>query len=70
MNSRLDLYRHFKGGYYVVLGIARIHDSLTDYVVYQETGASAIWLRSFEDFYGQVELDGVMVDRFSRVIGT
>ena len=64
------LYRHYKGGYYIVLGIARLHDSWTDYVVYQETGTPAIWLRLFEDFYDQVQLaDGSWVDRFNKVTG-
>ena len=68
MNSQLSLYRHFKGGLYVVIGIAKMHDDAKeDYVIYQKVGSAAMYIRPFEDFHAEVERDGQTMSRFTVV---
>ncbi len=56
-------YRHFKGGEYVVLGVARSSDTLEHLVVYQGTyyskefGNQPIWTRPLSDFLGEKVLE-------------
>ena len=63
-------YRHYKGGEYEVIGVARHSESLEPLVVYRplynETGW---WVRPHAMFVGEVDIDGVRQPRFVRVMG-
>lgn len=49
------VYRHFKGDYYLVEGIAKNADDLRLYVVYRALyGEGEQWIRPVEDFLGKV----------------
>ena len=54
-----DYYRHFKGGKYKLLGIAKDSETLEKMVVYQAlSGEGEMWVRPYEMFFGTVERDG------------
>ena len=68
-------YRHFKGKFYEVLGVARdCEDIKNKVVVYRalydsrELGFGQIWIRDLDDFCGEkVFVDGRRVKRFEFV---
>ncbi|SHN23714.1 DUF1653 domain-containing protein [Rhizobacter sp. OV335] len=64
----LGLYRHYKGGEYEVIGVARHSESLEAMVVYRPLyNDTGWWVRPFEMFVGTVEIDGVVRRRFEPV---
>lgn len=63
-------YRHFKGGEYEVIGVARHSESGEPLVVYRPLyGDSGLWVRPLAMFLETVERDGTRVPRFSPVDG-
>lgn len=61
-------YRHFKGGEYRVLGVARHSETLEEYVVYQALyGEGGLWIRPKDMFLQTVTRDGVTQPRFTFV---
>jgi hypothetical protein len=61
-------YRHFKGGKYLVLYIAKHSETLEDMVVYQALyGERGIWVRPLEMFLGTKEVNGIEVNRFEEI---
>ncbi|MCZ6828453.1 MAG: DUF1653 domain-containing protein [Gammaproteobacteria bacterium] len=61
-------YRHFKGGEYQVIDIARHSETGEDMVVYRPLyGEAKLWVRPLTMFLEQVEKDGETVPRFSLV---
>ncbi|KQU80408.1 MULTISPECIES: DUF1653 domain-containing protein [unclassified Rhizobacter] len=62
------LYRHYKGGEYEVIGVARHSESLAPVVVYRPLyNDTGWWVRPFEMFVGTVEIDGIVRPRFERL---
>ncbi|WP_229768563.1 DUF1653 domain-containing protein [Tissierella pigra] len=60
-------YRHFKGKEYLVLHIARHSETLEELVVYQALyGEKGIWVRPLDMFLEQVEVNGMLVNRFEE----
>lgn len=63
-------YRHFKGKEYLVLHIAKHSETLEELVVYQALyGEKGIWVRPLDMFLEQVEVNGVLVNRFEECEG-
>lgn len=61
-------YRHFKGGLYKFIGLAKDSESLEEMVVYQALyGEGQMWVRPAGMFFGKVERDGKVMDRFMEV---
>ena len=61
-------YRHFKGGEYVVLGVARDHESFEEQVVYIQTHDKPItWVRPLKMFLEDVNDHGNIKPRFSLI---
>lgn len=61
-------YRHYKGKFYEVLGVARHSESDELLVVYRPLyGDMALWVRPLAMFTEQVTVDGVSQPRFERV---
>lgn len=61
-------YRHFKGGVYRLVGIAKDSETLEDMVVYQAMyGDHQLWVRPKEMFFGKVERDGKVFERFTEI---
>ena len=64
----LGHYRHYKGGEYKVIGVARHSESLEPMVVYRPLyNDTGLWVRPYAMFIGQVEVDGVSLPRFELV---
>ena len=62
-------YRHFKGGEYEVVLVARDVETEEPVVVYQaQYGERGYWVRSLADFTSMVSRDGYEGVRFTRLI--
>ena len=61
-------YRHFKGGEYEVLGVARHSEGLEDMVVYRPLyNDTGLWVRPVSMFLENVEREGRLVPRFAPI---
>ena len=59
-------YRHYKGGLYEVLGVARHSETEEELVVYRALyGESGLWVRPKAMFQDQVTVEGQRVPRFA-----
>ena len=64
----LGRYRHYKGGEYEVIGVARHSESLEPMVVYRPLyNDTGLWVRPHAMFIGQIEIDGMLRRRFEPV---
>ena len=60
------IYRHYKGGRYEVIGIARHSETLEEMVVYRALyGEGGLWVRPASMWNEWVEKDGRKVLRFT-----
>lgn len=61
-------YRHYKGGLYELVGVARHSESLEPMVVYRPLyGEGALWVRPFSMFFEEVVHEGQSQPRFSAM---
>ena len=61
-------YRHYKGGEYEVLGVARHSETLEPMVVYRPLyNATCMWVRPHAMFFGEVEVEGRSQPRFAPI---
>lgn len=67
----LGRYRHYKGGEYEVLGVARHSETLEPVVVYRPLYGQepTLWVRPHAMFFETVQIDGVQRPRFERING-
>ena len=66
--TQLGHYRHYKGGEYEVIGVARHSETLEPLVVYRPLyNDSGWWVRPHAMFFGHVVIDGVSRPRFEAV---
>ncbi len=64
--TRLGRYRHYKGGEYEVVGVARHSESLEALVVYRPLyNDSGLWVRPHSMFFEDVLIDGKLQPRFT-----
>ena len=62
------IYRHFKGGEYQLLSIARHSESQEEMVVYRALyGECGVWVRPLSMWFETIERDGVQLPRFTLV---
>ncbi len=60
-------YRHYKGNFYEVLGVARHSETEEPLVVYRCLyGDRSLWVRPLAMFTEEVDVDGRKVPRFVR----
>lgn len=65
---KLGKYRHYKGKYYEVIGVARHSETLEDFVVYRALyGDGELWVRPLKIFTEEVEIDGKKISRFRYI---
>ena len=65
---KLGRYRHYKGGEYEVIGVARHSETLEALVLYRPLyNDSGLWVRPYAMFFGQVEHEGRMQPRFAAL---
>lgn len=61
-------YRHYKGGEYEVIGVARHSETEELLVVYRPIyGERGLWVRPRDMFVEHVEIDGKSIPRFRRI---
>ena len=64
----LGRYRHYKGGEYEVIGVARHSETQEPQVVYRPLyNASGWWVRPHAMFFENVDVGGAVGPRFTRV---
>ena len=64
--TRLGRYRHYKGGEYEVIGVARHSETHQPLVVYRPLyNATGWWVRPHAMFFETVAIDGVVQPRFA-----
>ena len=67
-DTPLGLYRHYKGGEYEVLGVARHSETNAPLVVYRPLyNATGWWVRPHAMFFGTVDVDGARRARFEKI---
>jgi hypothetical protein len=63
-----EYYRHFKGKVYRLVSIAKDSETENKIVVYQAMYENGdIWVRPFDEFFGKVDRDGMVRDRFTPI---
>jgi len=68
MEIKLGKYRHYKGGEYEVIGVAKHSETTEEFVVYkalQDEGD--LWIRPLKMFLEEVEFSGKKVPRFKYI---
>jgi len=64
----LGRYRHYKGGEYEVMGVARHSESLETLVMYRPLyNDSGWWVRPLTMFMEEIEIDSVRQPRFAPI---
>lgn len=65
---RAGTYKHFKGGLYKVISIAKHSETLEKMVVYRSLkDEDQLWVRPLEMFKEKVEVEGKLVPRFEFI---
>lgn len=68
MELKTGFYRHYKGNLYEVLHTARDSESEKWVVVYRALyGDFGIWVRDYDLFVEQVEVNGELIPRFEPI---
>ncbi len=66
----LGLYKHYKGNMYEVIGIAKHSETLEEMVVYKATYQEEpynMWVRPKAMFLEKIEINGKLIERFSKI---
>ena len=68
MEIKPGKYRHFKGNYYEVIGVAHHSETMEEMVVYRALyGEGGIWVRPASRWNEIVERDGKTYRRFTKI---
>jgi hypothetical protein len=63
-------YRHYKGGRYEVVGVARHSETLEPLVIYRPLDSdSGLWVRPHAMFFGTLMVGGALRRRFEPIDG-
>ena len=66
MSLQTGKYKHYKGQFYDVIGVARHSETEEELVVYRALyGEKGLWVRPLKMFDETVEVDGVKQKRFT-----
>lgn len=68
-NIQPGIYRHFKGGVYEVLGLAR-HSETEEWLVLYKNQSGDWWVRPYSMFFELINHEGKEMSRFSYVSRT
>ncbi len=67
-NTPLGRYRHYKGGEYEVIGVARHSETLEPLVVYRPLyNQSGLWVRPHAMFFERLVVGGRLQPRFIAI---
>ena len=62
------IYEHYKGSRYKVIDTARHSETEELLVLYRPMyGEENLWVRPFTMFFEEVEIDGILVERFKYI---
>lgn len=62
-----DIYKHYKGKEYKVIGVATHSETLEKMVAYEaQYGDFEVWVRPYDMFLENVKVNGSSVPRFQR----
>lgn len=61
-----EIYRHYKGGIYNVIGMGK-HTETQEELVFYEGADGKLWARPMKMFFEEVEVNGVKTKRFQHV---
>lgn len=63
------IYKHYKGDFYRLLYVGHHTETEEKMVVYTKLYSSngEIWIRPYDMFFGEIEIDGKTLQRFERV---
>jgi hypothetical protein len=67
---KLGTYKHYKGKYYEVIGVAKHSETLEELVVYDalyDNPGSNLWVRPLKMFIEEVEVGGKKMPRFEYI---
>ena len=67
---KLGKYKHYKGNFYNVIGIAKHSETLEELAVYEalyENPEGKLWVRPLKMFLEEVEVNGKKVPRFKYI---
>lgn len=68
MSVKPGVYRHFKGKYYQVIGVAHHSETMEELVVYRALyGERGLWVRPASMWEETVERDGMINKRFTYI---
>lgn len=67
MDIKPGVYRHFKGGLYEVVGVAKHSETLEEYVVYLMLKDNSLWVRPAKMFLENITRNGKTMPRFQKV---
>lgn len=69
-NFQTGIYQHYKGGKYLVLGVAKHSETKEDLVVYvtlYENDMASMWVRPLAMFAENVTVNGKNMPRFKKI---
>lgn len=65
---KLGKYKHFKGGEYEAIGVAKHSETLENFVVYKALyGKKDLWIRPLQMFLEKITVNGKKVNRFQKI---
>ncbi len=70
MKLKPGKYKHYKGNFYEVIGIARHSETLEELVVYKalyQPEGENVWVRPLKMFTEKVEVEGKLIPRFNFI---
>ena len=66
-NYKKGTYKHFKGGMYTLISVAKNSETLEDMIIYQSNETGILWRRPAEMWDEEVEFENKKVKRFTFV---
>lgn len=68
MEIKKGIYKHFKGHFYKVIGLAKHSETLQVFVVYANVdNENDTWIRPIDMFFENVFVDGILYPRFEFI---
>lgn len=61
------IYRHYKGGEYVIVATGFLEDTEAPCVIYRSRELNLVWVRTAKNFLETVEHQGKVQPRFARL---
>ncbi|WP_433956973.1 DUF1653 domain-containing protein [Cytobacillus horneckiae] len=62
----MEVYRHYKGGIYNVIGMGKHSETQEEIVIYEDTD-NRLWVRPLKMFFEEIEVNGQKVERFQHL---